>query len=89
MESAKSRGFNVFTTTLLSSPTQNQGLLRRTLKHLESELSIEVYYFEVSKNEYESKVRELKNRNIYVQNYCGCYGSLCEREFDKYGLLWR
>lgn len=87
--SAKQRGFDMFTTTLLSSPTQNQNLLRGILSAIESKLSIQVYYFEVTHEEYMNKMRELKDMGIYVQNYCGCYGSLLEREVQRFEQLWR
>ncbi|HPU69853.1 MAG TPA: epoxyqueuosine reductase QueH [Coprothermobacter proteolyticus] len=86
---AKQRGFDTFTTTLLSSPNQNQSLLREKLTAIESELAMQVYYFEVPREEYMEKTRELKNMGIYVQNYCGCYGSLLEREAERFKPLWR
>jgi len=86
---ARQRGFDTFTTTLLSSPTQNQILLREKLAAIESEFGMQVYYFEVPREEYMKKTRELKNMGIYVQNYCGCYRSLLEREAERFKALWR
>jgi predicted adenine nucleotide alpha hydrolase (AANH) superfamily ATPase len=89
MLSAKQRGFDFFTTTLLASPTQKHDVLINILERLERELLMKVYYFEVPADYYKNKVNELRKKGVYVQNYCGCYGSLWEQQERRYEFLWR
>ncbi|NPV88788.1 hypothetical protein HPY42_04670 [Coprothermobacteraceae bacterium] len=88
MVDAKNRGFERFTTTLLSSPRQNQPLLRSVLQELESLIGVSVFFFDQAPEEYEARVRDLKNQQVYVQNYCGCFASLVEKERFSLRGLW-
>ena len=76
---AKERGFDAFTTTLLVSPYQNHELLIEVCESMAKKYNIEFYYkdFREGFREGQAMARELE---LYMQKYCGCIYS----EEDRY-----
>ena len=72
--------FAFFTTTLLSSPHQNQELLRRIGEEVGAKFGTTFLYRDMRTLHEESK-REAKKMSLYSQQYCGCIFS----EFERYG----
>lgn len=77
-KAAKENGFSAFTTTLLVSPYQNQGLLKEIGAQIACCEGIEFYY-EDFRPGFNAAHREAKERGLYCQNYCGCVYSQLER----------
>ncbi|MBQ7915590.1 MAG: epoxyqueuosine reductase QueH [Firmicutes bacterium] len=76
---AKEKGFDSFTTSLLISPYQNHELLRRVGEEMAEKYDIEFLYrdFRPRFREGQEMAREL---GLYMQKYCGCIFS----EEDRY-----
>ncbi|MFC1909642.1 epoxyqueuosine reductase QueH, partial [Chloroflexota bacterium] len=70
-ETARQKGFNAFTTTLLISPHQKHDLLRETGGKLAEEKGITFLYADLRKRYSESR-HLTKSLNLYRQQYCGC-----------------
>jgi len=77
-EFAKRENFDVFTTTLLISPYQDQERIRDTATSLEKSYGINFYY-----EDFRTGFRESHNLSrqmgLYHQKYCGCIYSERER----------
>ncbi|MFA6130108.1 MAG: epoxyqueuosine reductase QueH [Candidatus Omnitrophota bacterium] len=75
---AKENGFEAFTSTLLVSPYQDQGLLKQIGSQAAKENGIDFYYedFRVG---FRQAHEEAKGKGIYCQKYCGCSYSELER----------
>ena len=75
---AKENGFDAFSTTLLISPYQDHGLLKKTGDMLSKKYGIEFLYkdFRPGFRYGQNKAREL---GLYMQKYCGCVFSEEER----------
>ncbi len=78
VETARQRGFNAFTTTLLISPHQKHDLLQEIGNKLAEEKGIDFLYVDLRKRYSESR-RMTKRQNLYRQQYCGCVYSEWER----------
>jgi predicted adenine nucleotide alpha hydrolase (AANH) superfamily ATPase len=77
-KTARTLGFEAFTTTLLISPYQKHDLLVKTGEKIADEYSIGFYYEDFREGYRES--RELaRNLGLYMQKYCGCIFSEKER----------
>ena len=78
-QAAKERKFDLFTTTLLISPYQNQAQIRDAGEAAGHQSGVEFYYHDFSSGFRESQQmsREL---DLYRQKYCGCLYS----EFERY-----
>jgi predicted adenine nucleotide alpha hydrolase (AANH) superfamily ATPase len=75
-ETAKSKGYNYFSTTLLFSKQQKHDLLAEEAYLAAKKYSLNFYYqdFRPGWKEGQSKA---KTMGLYRQNYCGCiYGTL-------------
>lgn len=72
---AKEKDFSYFSTTLLVSPYQDQGLLRGIGEHFEEEENINFYY-EDFRPGFKKAHDQAKAKGIYCQKYCGCIYSL-------------
>jgi len=70
-KSAKERGFESFTTTLLVSPYQDQEALKKIGHDAASEEGIE-FYDEDFRPGFKKAHEEARIKGIYCQNYCGC-----------------
>ncbi|MFA4992653.1 MAG: epoxyqueuosine reductase QueH [Candidatus Omnitrophota bacterium] len=75
---AKENGFEAFTSTLLVSPYQDQGILKQIGSQAAKEAGIDFYYedFRVG---FRQAHEEAKSKGIYCQKYCGCSYSELER----------
>ncbi|MCD6519925.1 MAG: epoxyqueuosine reductase QueH [Anaerolineae bacterium] len=68
---AAREGFELFTTTLLISPYQNQ----RAIKHIGEELAEQYgvpFYFENLRRGFAEHYRLAREYGLYMQRYCGC-----------------
>ena len=75
---AKEKGWGYFSTTLLASPYQDQGLLQGIAEHIEEEENVNFYY-EDFRPGFRQAHQEAKARGIYCQKYCGCLYSMKPR----------
>lgn len=74
-EYAKEHGFDAFSTTLLVSPYQQHGVLKRLGKEIAKEFGLNFYYTDWRLH-YRVGQNEAKIIPIYRQKYCGCKYSL-------------
>jgi len=77
-ETARQRGFDAFTTTLLISPHQKHELIQETGNIIANETGIAFLYADLRKR-YSDSRRMTKGLNLYRQQYCGCIYSEWER----------
>jgi len=77
-KTAKERGFESFSTTLLVSPYQDQELLKKIGADIAKEEEIEFYY-EDFRPGFKKAHEEARIKGIYCQKYCGCIYSEIER----------
>jgi predicted adenine nucleotide alpha hydrolase (AANH) superfamily ATPase len=68
---ARQQGFNAFTTTLLISPHQHQGLIRSIGEELAIEHGLE-FYFENLRKGWADRGQLAREHGLYRQTYCGC-----------------
>lgn len=78
---AKEKGFPYFTTTLLVSPYQDQGLLKEIGERIAQEEGVK-FYFADFRPGFRKAHDEAKARGVYCQRYCGCVYS---NEAKTYG----
>ncbi|MFH1422156.1 MAG: epoxyqueuosine reductase QueH [Planctomycetota bacterium] len=78
-ELAAENGYAFFSTTLLSSPHQNHGLLREIGDDTARQFNISFLYRDMRGLHEESK-KKAKKMSLYNQQYCGCIFS----EYDRY-----
>lgn len=72
---AKEKGFDYFSTTLLVSPYQDQGLLKEIGNDIVKETGVGFYY-EDFRSGFNKAHDEAKAKGIYCQRYCGCIYSI-------------
>jgi len=79
---AKENGFALFSTTLLVSPYQNHEKIKEVCEKYAGEFEVGFLYgdFRVNFREGQKSARE---KNIYMQKYCGCVFSEEERYLNK------
>ncbi|MBI2831337.1 MAG: epoxyqueuosine reductase QueH [Chloroflexi bacterium] len=77
-ETARQKGFEAFTTTLLISPHQKHELIVQTGNQVAKETSVEFLYADLRKR-YSDSRHITKSMDIYRQQYCGCLYSEWER----------
>jgi len=77
-EFALKNGFDFFSTTLLVSPYQDQGLIKKIGEEIAQRKGIKFYY-EDFRAGFKQAHREAKEEGLYCQNYCGCIYSEIER----------
>ena len=81
-KTARSLGFDAFTSTLLISPYQKHEMLMEVGEEMADEYSIDFYYEDFRKGYKES--RDLsRDLELYMQKYCGCIFSEKERFFKS------
>jgi len=78
---AGEKGFRVFSTTLLISPYQDQGLIREMGERAGRENGVEFYHQDFRHGFRESQ-RVSRELGLYHQRYCGCLYS----EWERYGV---
>jgi len=76
---AQRRGINMFTTTLLISPYQDQAALRQIGDEVAAAHGLE-FFFENLRRGWAERGRLARAYGLYLQQYCGCRFSLAERE---------
>jgi len=77
-KTAKDKGFEYFSTTLLVSPYQNQELLKK-IGSVISEVEGISFYYEDFRPGFKEAHDLAKKQGIYCQKYCGCIYSEMER----------
>jgi len=81
-QTARERGFEYFTTTLLVSPYQDQELLKQIGEEEAGERGVKFYYAD-----FRPGFRKAHNvahvKGVYCQKYCGCIYSEIERFIKK------
>ncbi len=77
-QEAKDKGFNYFSTTLLVSPYQDQGSLKKIGEDIAETVGIKFYY-EDFRPGFRKAHDEARAGGIYCQKYCGCIYSEVER----------
>ncbi|OIO00679.1 hypothetical protein COY52_06515 [Candidatus Desantisbacteria bacterium CG_4_10_14_0_8_um_filter_48_22] len=77
-KTAKERGFGSFTTTLLYSIYQDNGLIRKIGEETAGEYGLEFYYSDF-RSGWQKGIDISKKLGLYRQNYCGCIFSEEER----------
>ena len=76
---AKELGFTIFTTSLLSSPHQIHEKVHEIGEKVAEKYGLEFLYYD-ERSSYKAGVDSVRQRELYVQNYCGCLFS----ERDRY-----
>ena len=81
-KTAKEKGFDAFSTTLLVSPYQNHELIIKVAEEKAKKYGVDFYYkdFRVGFREGQQIARDL---GMYMQKYCGCIFSEEERYSKK------
>lgn len=78
---AKNKGYEYFSTTLLSSPRKSHEDIKEIADDLSKKYNIKFYYENFRANNAISEgAKFCKVNNIYRQQYCGCEYSLIEAE---------
>lgn len=80
---AHEKGFEAFTTTLLISPYQDQGMIRSIGEEVAAEQGVE-FYFENFRRGWAERGRLTRQHGLYRQQYCGCIYSEWERYNKAY-----
>ena len=80
--SARERGFDAFTTTLLISPYQKHGLLCEVGEEVAKEQDVRFHY-EDFRDGFRESQRLSRELELYHQGYCGCVYS----EWERYGKV--
>ena len=75
---ARERGFEAFSTTLLISPYQDHGLLRRTGEEVAEAIGVPFLYEDL-RTGWPERGRLTRQYGLYRQQYCGCVYSEWER----------
>jgi len=81
-KTAKDKGFNSFSTTLLVSPYQNQDLLKKIGSAI-SEVEGVNFYYEDFRPGFKKAHDLAKAHGIYCQKHCGCIYSEIEKHSKK------
>ena len=77
-ETARDKGFDAFTTSLLISPHQKHELLEEIGGEISADTGVEFFYADLRKR-YSDSRHITKGMDIYRQQYCGCVYSEWER----------
>ena len=75
---AKDNGFDIFSTTLLVSPYQNHEKIKEICEKYAKEYEIAFFYGDFREN-FRNGQKSAREKNIYMQKYCGCIFSEHER----------
>ncbi|MDR2772650.1 MAG: epoxyqueuosine reductase QueH [Elusimicrobiota bacterium] len=77
-EFAKTKAFDFFSTSLLSSPYQKHELIKEICFKLSTNSPVKFLYRDFREFFYDGK-NELRSQNYYIQKYCACQKSYFER----------
>jgi len=80
-ETARARGFEAFTSTLLASPTQPHELIRQIGEQAAREAGT-TFAYDDWRRLADAGLDEARRRSLYRQQYCGCIFSEYERYKD-------
>lgn len=75
---AKDKGYDYFSTTLLISPYQEQGSIKRIGFEVQEKTNIKFVYKDI-RDGFKKSIEMARNADLYRQNYCGCIFSEKER----------
>ena len=75
---AKENGFDIFSSTLLVSPYQNHAKIREICEKYAKEYNVAFFYGDFREN-FRNGQKSAREKNIYMQKYCGCIFSEMER----------
>jgi predicted adenine nucleotide alpha hydrolase (AANH) superfamily ATPase len=81
-ETAREKGYDAFTTTLLISPHQKHELIKEIGERAAGEKGVAFLYTDLRKR-YSDSRHITKPLNLYRQQYCGCVYSEWERYSEK------
>lgn len=81
-QKAKELGFDIFTSTLIVSPQQNQSVIKNIGENVAQTRGI-VFKYEALTDLYTECKESAKKRQLYRQQYCGCIFSEYERYNTK------
>jgi hypothetical protein len=81
-QTAKEKGFEYFTTTLLVSPYQDQELLKKIGNDAARDEGVKFYYADFRPG-FRKAHDEAKAKGVYCQRYCGCLYSEIERQRSR------
>ncbi|MDD4954083.1 MAG: epoxyqueuosine reductase QueH [Candidatus Omnitrophica bacterium] len=81
-KAAKEKGSGAFSTTLLVSPYQDQGLLNKIGEGIAQEIGVNFYY-EDFRPGFRKAHDQAKAAGVYCQKYCGCIYSELERAKNR------
>ena len=79
---AKENSFDAFTTTLLGSPYQDEGVLKGICEGLAEKEKVN-FYFKDFRAGFRDAHKKAREKGMYCQNYCGCIYSMVEREEQR------
>jgi len=79
---AKDNNYECVSTTLLTSIYQNFELIKEVCNDLSKKYNIKFIYKDIRDKFYDN-INECKNKNMYMQKYCGCIFSKQERYLNK------
>jgi hypothetical protein len=79
---AREKGFDAFTTTLLISPYQKHDVLKQVGEEVQGKVGVRFLYEDLRSGFQESR-RMARELNLYRQKYCGCIYSEVERFVGK------
>jgi len=75
---AKEHGFDLFSTTLLVSPYQNHEKIKEICGKYSEQFGVGFFYADFRVN-FRAGQKSAREKNIYMQKYCGCIFSEQER----------
>jgi predicted adenine nucleotide alpha hydrolase (AANH) superfamily ATPase len=81
-ETAREKGFDAFTTTLLISPHQKHDVIQEIGNKVAAEQGVTFLYADLRKR-YSDSRHITKPMNLYRQQYCGCIYS----EWERYAAI--
>jgi predicted adenine nucleotide alpha hydrolase (AANH) superfamily ATPase len=79
---AKHNGFYAFSTTLLVSPYQDQGALKKIGNEISEEEGV-YFHYEDFRPGFRKAHEEAKAKGVYCQKYCGCIYSMKPRLTER------
>ena len=80
---ARENGFEYFSSTLLSSPYQDQDLLKKIGEDIAGDTGVRFYYADFRPG-FRKAHNEARAKGIYTQKYCGCIYSDIDRYNKKH-----
>lgn len=79
---ASDRGFDTYSSSLLSSPWQKHDIIRKVGENQGTRYGV-VFHYDDFRKGWQESIKISKDMGLYRQNYCGCIFSLDERTQEK------